>query len=405
MSLKWIGCVVLPLFSACASTGWLLGARPVRGPLPRPADMDSGLAAARVAIDSAARRGDASALARYLTDDAVVVVGGDTLRGSPAVAAFYRSMRPRAVEGRIEFRPNRTELCTDGAMELGGTMLLVTRNSDGRADTLQPNYAVRWVRDSTGAWRIAAITLQSQAEIRAVAAGGRCQSYLGLARFPRKRLLLTIQMPFTPTQTPTLESVRDLFAARGYSIPGPRQPADELSGITGYYPADKESPPLSAGVRVRVAGPITAEVVGSVLRNRVSVTAADIPSESYVAIDARQRAIGALVGIEWRRLRLAAGPVSVRTSGSLVERTLRYFTAFGGFWGGPLRTDEQWSSSAIGWMGLAAYTWPFSASLFVELRASWQAVRPHLNSSSTVFPSARLNSSGYAIALSLGVAP
>lgn len=399
---RWIVPLLLLLLAACASAGGPLGARRWSGPLPRARDLDSGVAAARMAIDSAAAHGDAEALARFFEPDAVVVVGNDTLRGFAAVASYYRSARPLSIGGRIELHPDRTELCTDGAYELGGTVFLVTRNRDGTADTLQPVYAARWGLGGSGGWRISAITLRSQATARAVTAGGGCRTYLAQATFPRRRVLVTFELPMSVSSASGLRVTRQLMIDRAYVVPGPLQSQDPLIGLIGLSPKEEERGPIDAGLRFRVHGPLTAEIMASVIPNGIDVTGADFTARSYVVFKARQRAIGALIGVEWRRLRLAAGPVSVRNSGTLIERRLMPIQ---GAWFSQTRTDEEWHSTALGWMGMAAYTWPFSASLFAEVRASWRGTTTGFRSSSAVFPSARLNSSRYALTLVVGVAP
>jgi ketosteroid isomerase-like protein len=368
--------------------------------VPREAEMDSAVGAARVAIDSAAGRGDVAALARFLTPDGVVVVEKDTLHGFAEVASYYRASRPRAVGGRFEFRPNRTDLCLDGALELGGSLFLVTRNSDGTADTLQPDYAVRWVRDPAGAWRVRSLKLQRQAARSAAFAEG-CGTYLAQAAFARRRVLLTIEMPFGVASGKARDEMRGIMTGRGYVVPGPVQGGDDQIGLLDLNPRAMETASLRLGVRVRVLGPFTAELVGTLLPSQVTMTGANATGHSYVVFKSRQSSLGALAGAEWRRFRAAAGPVLIRTSGSLVERDFR---SIQGGWFGFVHVDEPWSSSATGWMALGAYTWSFSSSLFAELRATWLGATSEFRSPSTVFPSARSDVSGYQLTLVVGIA-
>ena len=398
---RWGGLLLLPGLAACASVGGPLGLGRGMSAVPREAEMDSAVSAARVAIDSAAGRGDVAALRRFLTPDAVVVVEKDTLHGFAEVASYYRASRPRAVGGRFEFRPNRTDLCLDGALELGGSLFLVTRNSDGTADTLQPDYAVRWVRDTARVWRIRSLKLQRQAARRAASAEG-CGTYLAQAVFARRRLLLTIEPPFEVSSAGARDATRDLMTGRGYIVPGPLQAEQIDIGMLGLDPRQDETPPVRLGLRVRVFGPFTAELLGTLLPSHVTVTGANVTGHSYVVFDAKRSMLGALAGVEWRRFRVAAGPVAIHTSGSLLERDFR---SIHGAWSGLLRTDESWTSGSIGWMAVGAYTWSFTASLFAELRATWLGAKSEFRSPSTVFPSAPLDVSGYQLTLAIGFAP
>jgi ketosteroid isomerase-like protein len=404
-----IGLLALAALPACASSGGLLGSRPYGGPLPPNAALHAAVNQARARFDSAAQRGDAAALARLLTDDAVVIVGRDTLRGWGAVAGYYNLSRPSAVGGTIEFRPNETVLCTDGAYEIGGSLLLVTRLRNGAADTLQPNYVVRWVVDPSGSARMLAATLQSQAIARSISAAGGCQTYLALARFPRKRFLLTLASPAIGiSRTHALASLQPPFVAAGYTLPGQHQyPVKELLAIgvpVLEAKLEDQASLIGGALRVRGPGPLTVEVTASIAPDKVTLTGYQSSTGSHVDLELSQRTLALLLGVEWRRFRAMAGPVLLRASWSLRERRLIYYPDMG--WAGAIRTDASWSSNATGLMAEAAWTWPFSSALFAEIRGSWRSAKVDFASPTTVVPSARgLDAGGYSFALALGVAP
>jgi hypothetical protein len=403
--MKWrlVGLSVLPVVAACARTGGLLGPAPWPGPLPATRELHGAVAAAHARFDTLAGRGDATALATLFTPDAIVVAGPDTLRGFTAVAAYFTFSRPSATDGSIEFRPNRTDLCADGAVEIGGSLMLVTRLRSGTADTLQPAYAVRWVSGPSGPARIRYASVQPQA-YRPAPAVPRCDPYLHEAMLSRRPLRLSVYAPFSVAHWNLQGAFGSMAAGRGYAVRtylicggGGRCAANiqpEASGAT-----------VAAGIRVRVAGFLSAEAYATPFPHEETIPVQNATASTLVVLRYAGRVAALLVGVEHRALRVSAGPALVFSKWSLV-----------GSDAAPHAPDMERATS-LGWMAQAVYTYAIGRGWFGELGASWRAA--HVETTRNTFiwvpgsalpPSptwapSRLDLGGWSLGIAMGVAP
>lgn len=385
-----------PMIAACTSSGVLAGGGRWVGPLPSSRDLRTAMAAAKARLDTAVGREDADAMGSAFTADAWLVDESDTLRGPDAFRRYLGRSTTSMHRASVAFRPGVVDYCTDGALERGGTLLVVGPGRDSAPDILERAYSARWVVDVTGLAKIRELALTRATDTRAPRIAG-CDVPLDQVRFARRRVRLDFGSPIAGSTLRTVGSFNRVLASRGYQDPGP---APSLR-VRGFALTTDDPTWGWARVAVRVSGPLWAAALAG-LRSQSSVVvgyrAAD---SSYVSLWQDARWVALTLGVEHRNLHVAAGPLAVRSTW-LIRESAIHFTSDGLEFRGT-RGEARWTGWATGVIVDAGLIWPVGSFAFVGLEAHWRTAlarirdTPHLAAS-------RVNVGGSVAGLTFGIA-
>jgi len=371
------------LAAACAPATRTVGLGPVK-PVPIRIIIlqDS---TARLALDSAARRGDRTAMARWLADDVIIVSGTDTVHGRDAAARLLSRPWPGTSEP-LHFAAGNPEYCMDGAYESGSAYSIVAHGPTEKADTVRFRYGVLWKQVDS-----------SRVAMRAVAVAPAPWTPPKLkgcvlatpVRFEGTRVRISVFTPATLARWNTAASVRDQFDSRG------------------YVPTDQTGPTPWAVVGLRLRGwkGLSLEGLMTLGSQHDSITAFNSTTGSSIASTIRRSSlVGAILGYEWHRLRLSAGPIFFTDTWSIREQLLLDWDNPNGASLAGVTKPDTWTEHRTGLLLEAAYSFPIAPYLFVEARAQQWSVRSSQIHGAGLFPPVNVNTSGYYLAVATGVA-
>jgi hypothetical protein len=363
--------------------------------------IDSQVRTARLALDSAVRKGDLESLRGWLADDAVIVTGADTLRGRDAISLRLAALWPGAT-ARVTFGAGRTEYCVDGMYEDEGGYTAFIHVSVQREDTLHGAYALLWRRSDDGVIRIRGVSLGAFGKGASPRVRG-CE--LATARiFDAHRMRVSLFIPGMPATSNTASSLTQRLVEQGY---GPDVITSGPAGnpSTGIRPTITGAAPWPiVGLRVRPWGGLSIEGLLVLATRSDAVTGVNGRTGSVVTATAsRSQTVAAVVGYEWRRLRLGAGPFFSEDAWSVREWHIVPDPVMG--WDVSSSTPiDSWKERRAGLLLEAAYTIPVAPYLFVELRGQDWSVASRMIHGAGQFAPAYVDTSGWILAVATGVA-
>jgi hypothetical protein len=212
----------------------------------------------------------------------------------------------------------------------------------------------------------------------------------------RTRVAVTVAGPASLSGQGLFATWTNVLGGRGYVRERVVQAGRELVGAT------EEHDPLVVGVRVRLRPFISAELMVSPASARVEVRAIDrvLGNVAWLWDDARWAAF--LLGGEWRRVRVAAGPLVVRSQRRLMNHLLA--SPDGTPYVLPIHEDITWNETAVGVLTQAAFTYPVTSHLFLQADARWRTARGHTPPLQN-FAGAAFGLGGWSLGVALGVWP
>jgi len=341
---------------------------------------------ARLAFDSAARKGDREAMRRWLAEDAIIVYREDTLRGGDAIARMLSTSWPGASEP-LHFAPGKPEACVDGTYELGTAYTIGTRRVTAGADTVRYRYGFLWRQADSTRVLLRAVAVapapDSPPELRG------CVRVTPIV-FDATRLRIAVFTPAAYTWWHAASSMQDRLSERGY----------------GTVTPDVGSTPWAMiGLRLRAWRGLSIEGVLALQSARDSVAGFNGTTGSAISTSFRRSGLmGAILGYEWHRLRLGAGPVFFTDTWSIQQRL---WVDLGNPNGATLTSAsklDSWTEHRTGLLLEAAYTVPIAPFAFVEARAQQWSVGSRQIHGAGFFPPVVVNTSAYTLAVSTGLA-
>lgn len=361
-------------------------------PIPAAGPIHRAIAAAEARLDSAARRGDAGGVAAMFTDDAILVVASDTVRGHDAIHQIFRQIRSGADSARLTFTPRVTDVCMDGAVEYGQEVSVELHPARDTVRTMRFRYAIRWVVFGPNTVRATALVISRPTDIWK----NKFKDCVlaNQVAFDRHRVAATVSMPLAANSWTTFSSMHDVLRQRGYF----GFPAVGISGLS------QESNPTAwwygAGVRLRLWRPLSAEVVVG-LQPRSATSVGYRPADSsVVTLSFSGGYAWAALNYEWRRLRFGVGPFLVRTSWTIKQQ----------YWASPTSSflwtvaKDKWNDQRVGLLIESAYVFPFTRAVFVEAQAHLRLLGKTMTRSTPAFSPAQVTLNGFGLSLGAGLA-
>jgi hypothetical protein len=329
-------------------------------------------------------------VAAVFTDDAILVVASDTIRGHDAIRQIFQQVRSTLDSAGITFTPRTTDVCMDGAVEYGQQVSVDLYPSRALPRSLNFRYAIRWIMYGPGAVRATALVIARPNEGWA----GKFKDCVLANRvaFDRHRIAATVSLPMPANSWTTFGSLQDVMRHRGFYSTAP------LATISGYAQANN---PVAwwygAGLRVRLLRPFSAEVVVG-LQPKSLTSAGFRPSDSaLVALSFSGGFAWAALNYEWRRVRVGVGPFLVRTSWNIREQH-------------PLGSQlvvvakDKWNDQRVGLLVESAYTYPLTRVVFAEAQAHLRLLGTATTRGTPAFPAAQATLNGFGLSLGGGVA-
>jgi hypothetical protein len=368
---------------ACAPATRSSGPGPVT-PVPERA-IALQVSTARLALDSATRRGDRAAMTRWLAEDAIIISGIDTLQGPEAVARLLSVPWPGTSEP-LHFAAGNPEYCMDGAYENGSAYTIVIHGPTEKTDTVRFRYAALWRQVDSSRVAMRAVALAPAPHAPPKLKG--C-IWATPVRFDATRVRISLLTPAAFAQWNAPSSLQDAFRTRGYT------PQKQVG----------PTPWAIVGLRWRAWSGVSIEALLPLQSEHDSVVALNVTTGSQVTTSFRRSGVvGALLGYEWRRLRLGAGPIFLKDTWSIREAEYQDLGSINGPTLVALSKLDTWTESRTGLLLEVAYTVPTTPWAFLEVRAQQWSVASRPIHGAGQYPPVPVNSSGYLFAVALGVA-
>ena len=395
---------LLPLLAAvAAATGCAPAIHTATTPVAvmPPRTIDRQVQTARMALDSAARKGDVETLSRWLAEDAILVRGADTLRGREAIARRLAAWWPQAT-AELHYAPASTEYCVDGKYEDGGEYTVHVHLSAQRADTLRGRYALLWQRSDGGVIRIRGVALAAIGKGSPPRLRGCERATLRI--FDRHRVRVMVFTPAMLANSNTAGSLQDRLSQQGYG-PGVITSGPAANPGTGIQATHSGSAPWPiVGLRLRPWGGVSIEGLLVLATRADTVTGLNSSTLSFAkATASRSQTVAAVVGYEWRRLRLGAGPFFCEDAWSVREWQLAP-DPFLGLDVSSSTPIDSWKERRVGLLLEGAYTIPVAPYAFVELRAQEWSIGSRQVRGAGQFAPSFVDTSGWLMAVGAGVA-
>jgi ketosteroid isomerase-like protein len=368
-------------------------------PRPKPMTQDAitrAILVAKSQFDTAASKGDLDGMARWFAEDAIVIRGRDTLKGRTAVTALLRTGLPGATAARVYFQPAQTEFCTDGAYEYGGEYTIHAQRLGGITDTLRGRYALRWTQHGADAVLVQAVAVAPTHGSATPALRG-C-AWATHAAFDRRRIRLSFFTPAAISTANTVSSLEGTLRDRGYGPGFTTQDTDFRPTRSG------PTPWLIAGARVRLWRGVSVEGLFVFQPRSDSIQAYNASTGAYIqAWFKRSSAAAAVLGYEWRRLRVGVGPTFLTDAWTIQESTFPIGARDGAL---PARAtpEDSWTERRRGLLLEVAYTVPVTPHAFVELRAQQWSVKSTAIHPTHSLPTAYVDTSGRLFVVTTGLA-
>lgn len=351
-------------------------------------DVTASAEAAHRRLAAAAEAGDVATMGSLIADQAVVIVGHDTvLRGRTAIVAALTARRATHRGAQLLFTPAATDACTDGAYESGGDYYAYLTRITSGADTLSGHYALRW------GWRgaepvVTALRVTRMTDRASLRLPCRPASHLA---FGRHRLRIWGGLPFAMGSVTSYTQYRDKLTADGYA-PG--------------QGADAKNASADAGIAFRFAGPFWVEAQTDYLPERATTYGVNLGRETGVALRYKASSSSVSLAWAWRGFRAGAGPSLTRWRVQGQYRELQG--------AGPVIFDSTRTGTTFGVLVQASFTMPVTRRVFAELRGNGRfggtsqsptlkAGLPYIFSNQTQ-PPIRAGSGSLRLYLSMGIA-
>jgi len=139
--------VLLPILAWLAVSPVNLANQPNQATAPNITNLANQVTAAERAFAKTMADRDRAAFASFLSDEAVFMSDGQTLRGRPAVAAGWKRFYD-APQAPFSWEPDRVEVLDSGTLALSSGPV---RDPQG---TRVGTFNSVWRRDANGAWKI-----------------------------------------------------------------------------------------------------------------------------------------------------------------------------------------------------------------------------------------------------------
>ena len=404
-------CLAVVLLTACASapSGTAVGAGgPIAARVPTGDALDESVAAAKLRFNTAARARDIAGMMALFEQGAMVITAtGDTLRGRAAIAERVAAIAP-ASGAVAQLLPRRVEACIDGATEFGGDWS-VRPLAASAPEIARGAYAIRWSYDPGAGMQVRTLVLhggsaadraRGQREVRCVPPHVRT--------FAARRLELSVSPPRAGLWSSRAgESIGDGMRAQGFTTRA-LITADGESIQPGLDSEEAESSGAVA-IRWRVRPAIVVELFAPFAPLESVVRGYNESESADVAVLHSGRIAGAIASYEWRRLRIGAGPVVMRSTWR--EREQRRVSVRSSTTGEFLRFDDEgfpegeaYTSTSISGLVEAGYTYPITARVFLDARAHQRAFASHTTRGTTSLGPVEVDLGGFTAAFGLGVA-
>jgi hypothetical protein len=302
-----------------------------------------------------------------------------------------RSVLPPDAHPDLVVTPGRFTWCLEGAAEMDGRAGMAVYTPGEAPRRLRVRYDVRWVSDSTGSARVAAIAMvPANRPGRTTIADCRADARAVLAR---RDVAVTV-LPGAIGNVRTKDQLHRAFAGYGLT---PAVGSDEAGfGSNRTTPA-----PVWLTVRVRPRSGVWLELVVSGA-STVRASAYDPDIDALLGMRVRTTAVGGIASATWRAFRAGAGPVLVRERWEALEYVVDVDVPPDE--PPPPRAVTTWSARRLGLLTQAAATVPLTGTLFIELRSQLVALRPTLTPRVGSYPPWRVSGSGATVGAALGLA-
>ena len=321
---------------------------------PRGATLARAIERARARVDSAARQGDATALAAQFDDDAhLVTPRGDTLRGRAAIAEWLGGAPLASASTRFT-TINGVRECRDGAWEWGDVRVVRVRR-DAAPDTVTGYYAARWRADAAGDLHLRWASLSSRPFTHFRPSRADCAAPVERVAGARRVELRVEPLGLLASRNAMADAVEEAMSARGWndlSLDDKRTPRSD-NGPAGGFGTTAQ---LELVVRPRAPFSVAAFVI----TDRSGTThGRDASVPANITFTYRPMVAGLLAGWDWRFLRVGAGPALLSTSWSMRED-------YGG-----QQPVERWTSRTAGVAAHVSATFALGGRLLGTASASW----------------------------------
>lgn len=403
-------CFAVALLAGCASAPRTTPAGiggPVVASVPTGDALEEAIASAKLRFNTAARTGDIAAMSAVFDADAIVITPArDTVRGRAAIAERIAQLAPAG--GVVaQLLPRRIEACVDGATEFAGEWALWSLAAG--PENARGGYAIRWSYDETAGMRVRTLVLhgtspgetaRGQREVRCVAPHVRA--------FAARRLELSVSPPRAGTwQSRAGESIADGMRGQGFSTRSSRTIEGGQSIQPGLEVEEAESSGAIA-IRWQARPSLVVELFAPFSPIEAVVRGYNESESADVVLLHSGRVAGAIVSHDWRRLRVGAGPVFMRSTWT--EREERLVTLRGGAgefigfdeFGFP--DDERYTSNSVSALAEVGYTYPIAARVFMDARAHYRAFASHTTRGTTSLGPIDVDLGGFTAAIGFGLA-
>ncbi len=383
----------LAVCAACATLAPRTGPQ-LSLPVPDAGQILRSVAAAEARLDSAAIRGDAAGMAAMFADDAILVVGSDTLRGHDPIHQMLEQIRLTADSARVRFTPRTRDVCLDGAVEYGQRVDVTLYRINAPDRTLAFRYAIRWLTYGRLGVRATALVITRPQDVW-TARFEDCVPAAGV-RFDQHRVAVTAAVPLPLNTWSTFASINDALRQRNFGDMAP------VASGSFARPSDPAAWWYDVGLRLRLWRPISVEAVVG-LQPKAATSAGYRASDSTVeALSFSGGFAWAAVNYEWKRLRIGAGPFLARTSWTISEQRALFAS------GGPPQpmqiAKDKWNDRRYGLLLEAAYVYPVSPYVFLESQAHLRLLGKATTRGTPAFSPAEVTLNGFGLSFGAGLA-
>jgi hypothetical protein len=327
----------------------LLVVSPLSGQRPAGADIGIEVRQSKAILDSAiANRSAALALTQLHPDAVLSTEQSAIIRGSAAILNYFAERWQGALEVDIVRSVRGTDLCTDGAYELGTFTAYVRRANAASFTNESAGYLLRWTTDSSGT-AVTAIRLTDIASPARAADVSNCRPEK-LRRFSGRRVQLLVEGQFAGSFTAP-NNIRDEAEQAGWTGNAGRCNLTQPAG--GRPILSSSRTPLRPRVRVRLIREVYLEAAQQIGTAKGCVTAYNAARSSAVLqrlTTSQDRSLLVVAG--YRSFFLGAGVGTVKASYSAREDSM----TTDGFLYPQARLEYATSKTAPAIVGQAGYT-------------------------------------------------
>jgi len=351
-------------------------------PMPDAGALIRDVVAAEAQFDSAAIHGNAAAMAAMFTDDAILVVASDTLRGHDAIHQVLEQIRLSSDSARIRFTPRTRDVCLDGVIEYGQQVDVTLYRVAAEDRKLSFRYAIRWLAYGRQGVRATALVITRPQEVWT--ARFRDCVLASTVGFDRHRIAVSAMIPGPMNSWSTLGSLESTMRSRGFggAAPGYIKSSSQRTWWYGF------------GLRAGLWDPFSAEIVVGLQPRKGTIEGYRASDSTVVNLSYTGGFAWAALNYEWRkRLRVGLGPYVVRTSWTINERYLAWVIG-----------KNTWTDQGVGLLAEAAYTYPISRYVFAEAQAHARLLGTMQTLATRSFAPAQVTLGGFGLTLGGGLA-